>query len=70
MTIEFGDILLRAKVRSRRYLAQTITDVDYDNGIAFIANTPAQAESQLHRLERAIGDIVLYVNVDKIEYVP
>ena len=39
-----------AKERSRRYPAQTITDVDYTDDIAFLANTPAQAKSLLHSL--------------------
>ena len=39
-----------AKTRSRRYLAQTITDVDYTDDKALLANTPAQAESLLHNL--------------------
>ena len=30
-----------AKERSRRYLTQTITDVDYANDIPLLANTPA-----------------------------
>ena len=40
-----------AKERSRRYLAQTITDVESTNDIVLIANTPAQDESLLHSLE-------------------
>ena len=39
------------KERSRRYPAQTITDVDYTNNIALLANSPVQAESLLHSLE-------------------
>ena len=31
--------------------AQTITDMDYANDIALQANSPTQAESQLHGLE-------------------
>ena len=58
-----------AKERSRRYPAQTITDADYVNDIELIANTPAQAKSQIHSLERATGSIGLHVNADKIEYV-
>ena len=38
-----------AKERSRRYSAQTIMDADYADDIP--ANTPAQAETLLHRLE-------------------
>ena len=40
-----------SKKRSRRYPAQTITDADYTDDIAFLANTPAQAETQRHSLE-------------------
>ena len=35
------------KERSRRYPAQTITDVDYADDIALLANARAQAESLL-----------------------
>ena len=57
-----------AKKRSRRYLAQTITDADYADGIALLANTTAQTESLLHSLERVTGGIGLHVNIDKTEY--
>ena len=33
-----------------------------------LANTPAQAKSQLHRLEQAAGDIGFYVNTNLTEY--
>ena len=56
-----------AKERSRRYSTQTITDTDYTDDIVFLANTPAQAESQLHSLEWAAGSIGLHVNADKTE---
>ena len=52
-----------AKERSRRYPAQTITDAEYTNDIALMANTPAQAETLLHSLEQAAA-----VNADKTEY--
>ena len=58
-----------AKERSRRYPAQTITDADYADGIVLLANTPAQAESLLHSLERAAGAIGLKVNADKTKYI-
>ena len=53
-----------AKERSRRYPAQTITDTDYGDDVALLRNTPAQAESLLHSLERAVGDIGHHVNAD------
>ena len=56
-----------AKEKSRRYPAQTITDVDYADDVALLANTPNQAESQLHIQERAAGGIGLHVNVDETE---
>ena len=41
------------KKRSRRYPAKTITDADYADDIAILANTHNQAETLLHSLERA-----------------
>ena len=43
----------QTKERSRRYPAETITDADYADDIAFLANAPAQAETLLHSLKRA-----------------
>ena len=57
-----------AKERSRRYPAQTITDADYTDDIALLANTPTQAESLLNSLERTVGGIGLHVNANKTEY--
>ena len=56
------------KERSRQYPAWTITDADYTDDIALLANTPAQTESLLHSLERTAGGIGLHVNADKTEY--
>ena len=36
--------------------------------IVLLANTPTQAESQLHRLEQAAGVIGLHVSIEKKEY--
>ena len=57
-----------AKERSRGYPAQTTTDADQANDIAFLANTPAQAKTLLHGLEQAAGGIGLHVHVDKTEH--
>ena len=57
------------RVWSRRYPAQTITNVDYADDIALLANTPAQAKTLLHSLEWAAAGIGLHVNADKIEYI-
>ena len=56
------------KKRSRRYPAKTITNADYTDDIAILANTPNQAETQLHSLERATAGIGLHVNAHKTEY--
>ena len=56
------------KKRSRRYPAKTITDADYADDIAILANTPKQAETLLHSLERAAAGIGLHFNAHKTEY--
>ena len=58
----------QAKKRSRRYPAKTITDADYADDIAILANTPNQAETLLHSLERTAAGIGLHVNAHKTEY--
>ena len=57
-----------AKERSRRYSTQTITDADYTDDIARLANIPTQAKTLLHSLEWAADGIGLYFNAVKIEY--
>ena len=54
-----------AKERSRKYPALTITDTDYADDIALLANTPTQVETLQLSLERAAACIDLYVNVHK-----
>ena len=56
------------KKRSGRYPAKTITDAVYADDIAILANTPNQAETLQHSLERAAAGIGLYVNAHKTEY--
>ena len=58
----------QTKKRSRRYPAKTITDLDYADDIAILANTPNQAETLQHHLERAATGIGLHVNAHKMEY--
>ena len=53
------------KRRSKRYPAKTITDADYADNLALLANTPNQAETLL---ERAAAGIGLHVNAHKTEY--
>ena len=48
--------------------AKTITDADYADDIAILANAPAQAETLLHSLERAATGIGLHFNAHKMEY--
>ena len=51
------------KRRSRRYPTTTITDADYADDIAILANTPDQAETLLHSLEReatSIGPMLMH----------
>ena len=50
------------KKRSRRYPAKTITDANYADDIAILANTPNQAETLLHSLERASASDRVHVN--------
>ena len=45
-----------------------VTDADYGDDIAILANTPKQAKTQLHSLERAAAGIGLHVNAHKTEY--
>ena len=43
-------------------------DADYADDIAILANTPNQAETLLHSLERAAAGIGFHVNSHKTEY--
>ena len=56
------------KKRTRGYPAKTITDADYADDIAILANTPNQAKTLRHSLERAAAGIGLHVNAHKSEY--
>ena len=56
------------KRRRKKYPAKTITDADYADDLALLANRPNQAETQLHSLERAAAGIGLHVNAHKTEY--
>ena len=54
--------------RSRKYPAKTITDADYADDVAILANTINQTETLLHSFERAAAGIGLHVNAHKTEY--
>ena len=56
------------KKRSRRYPQKQLPRADHADDIALLANTPNQAETLLHSLERAAAGIGLHVNAHKIEY--
>ena len=58
-----NDFKLR-KERSRRYPTKTITDADYADDIAILANSPAQAETLL----RSASGRGLHGNAHKTEY--
>ena len=63
---EYGFTLKNA--RSRWYSAQTITDTDYVDDIALLANILIRAKSLLHCLVQAAGGFGLHLTSDKIEY--
>ena len=50
------------------YPAKTITNADYADDIALMANTPNQAKTLLHSLERAVAGKGLHVNAQKTKY--
>ena len=54
--------------KSRRYPAKIITDADYADDIAMLANMPNQTGKLLHSLERAATGIGLQVKAHKTEY--
>ena len=56
------------KKRSKRYPAKTITDADYADDLALLANTPNQAETLLHSLERAAAALASISSAHKTEY--
>ena len=56
------------KKRSRRYPTKTITDANYADDIAILANAPAQAETLLYNVERAAAGICRHFNAHKTEY--
>ena len=56
------------KKRRRRYPAKTISDADYADDTALLANALNQTETLLHSLEQAARGIGLHVNAHKTEY--
>ena len=43
------------------------TDEDSVDIFVLLANTPAKVKSQFHRLEKALGGLGSYVNIDNTE---
>ena len=56
------------KKRSRRYPTKTITNADYADDIAILANTPNQTKTLLFSMEQATAGIGLHVNAHKTKY--
>ena len=56
------------KEKKQKVPRKKITDADYADDIAILANAPAQAETLLHSLERTAAGIGLHVNAHKTEY--
>ena len=46
-----------------------IKEADYADDIVLLANISTQAESLLHSLKQAAGNIGLHLNVDKTEFI-
>ena len=56
------------KKKRSEYPAKIITDADYADDIAILANTPNKAETKLNNLGRAPIGIGLHANAHKTEY--
>ena len=45
-----------------------MTDADFADDLALLANTPPQAENLLHSLEHAARDIGLYMIANRMDF--
>ena len=64
-TLQFSNLFtLKKKARSRRNPTETISDADYVDDRALLANTASHVESLQHSLEKAARGIGLYLNSD------
>ena len=52
-------------IRSRRYSTETITDADYADDLALLANTHAQIKPLLHCLDQLTGVVGFCMNANK-----
>ena len=57
------------KRKSSRHPATHMTDIDYADDLALLADDIYKAENLLHHIEKATSQIGLYINVKKTEYV-
>ena len=64
---EYG--LTLSPKRSRRYPAKNITDADYADDIALIADNNTDAQKLLHLLEESAAIVGLHINATKTEYI-
>lgn len=55
--------------RSARHPAVCLTDIDYADDLALLADTNSDAEKLLHILENAASEIGLYINCKKTKYI-
>ena len=68
MNKELGFTLTKSK--SKRHGAVTITDCDFADDLALLADTIADATQLLHLLEKAAAKMGLYINTSKTECLP
>ena len=64
---ELGFILTERRIR--RYPAEQITDKDYADDIAVTNNTLQDANTLLLKIELAVREIGLNIDIDKTEYI-
>ena len=61
--------LTLTKQKSRRHPRNMITDTDYADDLAVLADTLKDATTLLHNIEKAAKQIGLYLNADKTEFI-
>ena len=61
--------LTLTKQKSRRYPEKKITDADYADDLAVLADTLKDATTLLHNIEKVAKQIGLYLNADKTEFI-
>ena len=61
--------LTLTKQKSRRYPGKKITDADYADDLAVLADTLKDVTTLLHNIEKVAKQIGLYLNADKTEFI-